>query len=194
MKMIRFGLALLLALSAVPLRLVPQESPKSDASKPSTTLKVQVTITENEGEKKVANLPYTFFLKAPDPSSSLPSWTKLRMGSRVPVYAGKEGGWQYIDVGTSIDARSKSTDNGRFDVYISLERSWVEGEVPIPTGNVPAGAADQNSSHFKEPIIRQFKTELALTMHDGESVQTAQAADPLSARVLSITVSINVMK
>jgi hypothetical protein len=193
MKMIRFGLALLLALSAVPLRLVPQESPKSDASKPSTTLKVQVTITENEGEKKVANLPYTFFLKAPDSSSSLPSWTKLRIGSRVPVYAGKEGGMQYIDVGTSIDARSKSTDNGRFDVFVNLERSWVEGEVPIATGAGPAGAADQ-SGRFKEPIIRQFKTELTLTMHDGESVQTAQAADPLSARVLTITVSINAVK
>jgi hypothetical protein len=193
MKMIRFSLALLMLLSAVPLRLVPQESPKSDTSKPSTTLKVQVVLAENDGEKKVANLPYTFFLKAPDANSSLPSWTMLRIGSRVPVYAGKEGGMQYIDIGTNIDARAKSTDSGRFDVFLKLERSWVEGEVSVPTGGAP-GAADQNAPRFKEPIIRQFKTDLDLTMHDGESIQTAQAADPLSARILSITVSINVVK
>jgi hypothetical protein len=192
MKMIHFSLALLM-LSAVPLRLVPQESPKSDTSKPSTTLKVQVVLTENEGEKKVANLPYTFFLKAPDANSPLPSWTMLRIGSRVPVYAGKEGGMQYIDIGTNIDARAKSTDSGRFDVFLKLERSWVEGEVSVATGGAP-GATDQNAPRFKEPIIRQFKTDLDLTMHDGESIQTAQAADPLSARILSITVSINVVK
>jgi hypothetical protein len=194
MKMVRFGLAVLLALSAVPLRLVPQESPKPDAPKPPTTLKVQVTLAENEGEKKVANLPYTFFLISAAPTSPAPSWTKLRIGSRVPVYAGKEGAWQYIDVGTNIDARAKSTDSGRFDVFLNLERSWVEGEVSIATGGGSGGAAYQNASRFKEPIIRQFKTELALTMHDGESIQTAQAADPLSARILTITVSINVVK
>jgi hypothetical protein len=194
MKMVRFVLAVLLALSAVPSRLGPQENPKADALKPSTTLKVQVILAENEGEKKVANLPYTFFLKAPDPTSPLPSWTMLRIGSRVPVYAGKEGGMQYIDIGTSIDARAKSTDSGRFELYLKLERSWVEGEVSITPGGGPNGPTDQNAPRFKEPIIRQFKTDLDLTMHDGESMQTAQASDPLSARVLSITVSINVAK
>jgi hypothetical protein len=194
MKIARCALAVLLALSVVPLRLVPQESSKPDAQKASTTLKVQVILVENEGEKKVANLPYTFFLKAPDPSSSLPSWSMLRIGSRVPVYAGKEGGMQYIDIGTSIDARAKSTDSGRFDVYLKLERSWVEGEVSIPAGVGQGGATDPNAPRFKEPIIRQFKTDLDLTMHDAESIQTAQAADPLSARILSITVSVNVVK
>lgn len=194
MKIVRFALAVLLALSVAPLRLIPQESPKPDAQRASTTLKVQVILVENEGEKKVANLPYTFFLKTPDTTSAPPAWTKLRIGSRVPVYAGKESSWQYIDVGTSIDARAKSTDNGRFDVFLNLERSWVEGEVSIATGGGPGGATDPNAPRFKEPIIRQFKTELDFTMHDGESIQTAQAADPLSARILSITVSINAVK
>jgi len=31
-------------------------------------------------------------------------------------------------------------------------------------------------------------------MHDGQAIQTTQAADPLSGRVLTITVTMNVMK
>jgi hypothetical protein len=192
MRTVRMVAAVILALLILPFRMLPQESPKSDAKKPSSTLKVQVTFTETEGEKKVANLPYTFFLKAAEP---IPSWTKLRMGSRVPVYVGKDGGMQYIDVGTNIDARATPADNGRFDVFVNLERSWVEGDVTItPEKSSANGSADQNAERFKEPIIRQFKTELTLTMHDGETVQTAQAADPLSARVLTITVTINAVK
>ena len=71
----------------------------------------------------------------------------------------------------------------------------MEGDVTItPEKSSANGSADQNAERFKEPIIRQFKTELTLTMHDGETVQTAQAADPLSARVLTITVTINAVK
>jgi hypothetical protein len=192
MRTVRMVAAVILALLILPFRMLPQESPKSDAKKPSSTLKVQVTFTETEGEKKVANLPYTFFLKAAEP---IPSWTKLRMGSRVPVYVGKDGGMQYIDVGTNIDARATPTDSGRFDVFVNLERSWVEGDVTItPAKSSANGSVDQNAERFKEPIIRQFKTELTLTMHDGETIQTAQAADPLSARVLTITVTINAVK
>ena len=117
----------------------------------------------------------------------------MRVGSRVPVYVGKDGGMQYIDVGTNIDARGFPADEGRFDIYLNLERSWVEGDVLVPAEKSPT-AVDANSGHFKEPIIRQFKTELNLTMRDGQTIQTTQAADPLSGRVLTITVTMNVVK
>jgi hypothetical protein len=51
-----------------------------------------------------------------------------------------------------------------------------------------------NADHFKEPIIRQFKTELTLTMRDGQTVQNTQAADPISGRLITTTVTINVVK
>ena len=69
-----------------------------------------------------------------------------------------------------------------------------EGDVLVATERSAGGAVDANSPHFKEPIIRQFKTELTLTMRDGQTVQTTQAADPLSGRVLTITVTMNVVK
>jgi len=194
MKKARLALAGLLTLTVVACHVSAQDKLRTDSKAPATTLKVQVTFTESEGEKKLANLPYTFFLKTGDIStSSGPSWTKVRMGSRVPVYVGKDA-MQYIDVGTNIDARALPADTGRFDVFVNLERSWVEGNASVEPPKGPGGAVDPNAAGCNQPIIRQFKTELTLTMHDGETIQTTQAADPLSGRVLTITVAMNVVK
>jgi len=173
-------------------QLFGQDKPKTDAKLAPTTLKLQVTFAEHEGEKKLASLPYTFFLQAAE-TNPLSPWTKVRTGSRIPVYVGKDGGMQYIDVGTNIDARALSSGEGRFDISLLLERSWVEGDVLVPVTKV-GSPAEVSAGPFKEPIIRQFKTELSLAMHDGQTVQTTQAADPLSGRVLTITVTMNVMK
>jgi hypothetical protein len=193
MRKVLLAVAALLALSVIPIPLTAQESSKTESKKPVSLLKVQVTFSESEGEKKLANLPYTFFLRSGDSNPGPAPWTKVRVGSRVPVYA-KEGGMQYIDVGTNIDARAYSLDEGRFDIYLNLERSWVEGDVLVPLGK-SSGAADEPSpGRFKEPVIRQFKTELTFTMRDGQTIQTTQAADPLSGRVLTITLTMNVAK
>jgi len=193
MSRTRFALALILTLAAVSLPLFAQEKPKPDAKTPAATLKVQITITEQEGEKKVANLPYSFFLKAGELGPASP-WTKLRMGSRVPVYTGKDGGMQYIDVGTNIDSRAMTAEEGRFDVTVNLERSWVEGDVAVPVEKAAGQLPDSHPGQFREPVIRQFKTELTLTMRDGQSIQSTLATDPLSGKVLAVTVTMNVVK
>lgn len=190
----RSTLIALLALSVLPLCLAAQENAKQDNKKPGTTLKVQVTLSETEGVKKVASLPYAFFLKASEPGSAPPPWTKVRIGSRIPVYVGKEGGMQYIDVGTNIDARGFVLDDGHFEIYLDLERSWVEGDVTVPTEKPFNSSSDPNTGHFKEPIIRQFRNEQTFTMRDGQTIQSSQAADPLSGRVIAGTITINVAK
>jgi hypothetical protein len=193
MKNFRLAISILTALTFLCPYLSAQDRPKTDSKAPVSTLKLQVTIVEREGEKKVTSLPYTFFLRAGDALGGSP-WTKLRTGSRVPVYVGKEGGTQYIDVGTSIDARGMAAEDGRFDVTVNLERSWVDGEVDISTQKPREAVADANSARFKQPIIRQFKTEVTLPMGDGQTTETTEAADPGSGRVLTLTVTMNVVK
>lgn len=188
MRIVRFPFSLLCGLILLIPQLLAQDKPAADAKNPSAVLKLQVTIGEQDGDKKVANLPYSFFLRANEAGHQDAAWAKLRMGSRVPVYVGKDGGMQYLDVGTNIDARAFTPGDGRFDVYLNLERSWVEGDVLVRA----LGASE--SPQYKEPIIRQFKTELTLTMHDGQTVQSTQATDPLSGRVLTITVNLSVVK
>jgi hypothetical protein len=183
----------MLALLIAPGYIAAQDNPKPDVKAPGATLKLQVTVVEHEGEKKVTNLPYTFLVKA-EGGTHVPPWTKLRTGSRVPVYAGKDAGMQYVDVGTSIDCRALAADDGRFDLTLNLERSWVEGEVVVPVEKPSGTSADANSGHFKEPIIRQFKSELTLPIRDGQTTEITQAADPNSGRILTITVTMNVLK
>ncbi len=193
MRKARFAAAALLALSILALHGPAQDKPKTESRMPATTLKLQVTFAELEADKKVSNLPYMLFVRAADPGP-IPTVAKVRIGSRVPVATGNDKGatqFQYVDVGTNIDARGYPSDDGQFTLYLNLERSWVEGNVPLATEGPSAGAGDV---HFKEPVIRQFKTELELTMHDGQTIQTTQAADPLSGRIVTITVTMNVVK
>jgi hypothetical protein len=191
MRIVRSVLSILCLVMLMMPRLSAQDAAKPENKIPASTLKVQVTFTEHDGEKKMANLPYTFFLQAGDGGPHSP-WTKVRMGSRVPVYAGKDG-MQYIDIGTNIDARGIVNEDGKFDIILTLERSWVEGDIPL-SAEKPAVVGSGSAGQFNEPIIRQFKTELTLPMKDGQTVQTTQAADPLSGRILSITVTMNVVK
>jgi hypothetical protein len=193
MRITRLAVVALASLSLLASRSLAQDRPNLEIKNPPAILKLQVTITEQDGEKKVASLPYTFYLHAGDVGPSSP-WTKVRMGSRVPVYVGKDSGMQYLDIGTNIDARGLLAGDGRFDISLNLERSWVEGDVLVPAGKTASGAAESTPWQYKEPIIRQFKTELTLTMRDGQTTQSTQATDPLSGRLLTLTVTMNVVK
>jgi hypothetical protein len=167
-----------------------QEKPKNkdvamEARQTDTTeLKISVTFTEFEGDKKVKSLPYTMVVVADGNSV-------MKMGSRVPVYTGKEHGMQYLDVGTNIDCQASRTRDNKFDLRLSLERSWVDGNVTVA---VDPGASLQSSGQFPEPILRQFKSELSLTLRDGQTVESSFATDPLSGKVIKVEVSLNIVK
>jgi len=171
-----------------------QDKPKSEDSSTeartieTTPLKVSVTFTEFEGEKKVKSLPYTMVVVA----DGRPPKSVLKMGSRVPVYTGKENGMQYLDVGSSIACQANRTKDNKFDVRLDLDRSWVEGDVAVP---VDRGTSSGSSSgQFPEPIVRQFRSELSLTLRDGQTVESMFATDPLSGNVLKVEVSLSIVK
>jgi len=170
-----------------------QEKPKSEdaameARQTETTpLKMTITVTEFDGDKKVKSLPYTMVVVA----DGRPPKSVVKIGSRVPVYAGKEYGMQYVDVGTSIDCQAARAKDNKFDIRLILERSWVEGNVAVA---VDPATALQSSGQFPEPILRQFKSELSLTLRDGQSIESSFATDPLSGKVFKVDVSLNIAK
>jgi hypothetical protein len=170
-----------------------QEKPKSEdvameARQTETTqLKISVTVTEFEGDKKVKSLPYTMIVVADGRAPK----SVVKIGSRVPVYAGKEYGMQYVDVGTSIDCQASRTKDNKFDIRLILERSWVEGNVAVA---VDPATSVQSSGQFPEPILRQFKSELSLTLRDGQTEESSFATDPLSGKVFKAEVSLNIVK
>src|ERR1700746_211654 len=154
----------------------------------TTPVKVSVTFVEFEGEKKVKSLPYTIVVIA----AGKPPTSVLKMGSRIPVYTGKENGMQYLGVGSNIDCQAFRTKDNKFDVKLDLDRSWVEGDVAVP---IDRGISSQSSwGQFPEPIVRQFRSELSLTLRDGQTIESTFATDPLSGKVFKVEVSLSMLK
>jgi hypothetical protein len=145
-----------------------QERPKSEDAamdaRPTETaqLKMSITFTEFDGEKRVKSLPHTLVVVA----DGRPPKSVVKIGSRVPVYAGGEYGMQYVDVGTGIDCQASRTKDNKFDIKLILERSWVEGNLAVA---VDPATSVQSSGQFPEPILRQFKSENCCPILDSAS-------------------------
>ena len=87
-------------------------------------------------------------------------------------------------------------------VFISTDGGahWVTA-AGIPSGNysihsvaVDPATSVQSSGQFPEPIVRQFKSELSLTLRDGQTEESLFATDPLSGKVFKAQVSLNIVK
>ena len=176
------------------------EKPAAETPAPETVVvpvKLQVVLTEYEGTNKVSSLPYTILLNVPNKFSG--RMYSLRMGVRVPVTTTSsksgENTLTYVDVGTNIDSNANHTADGRYAVDLRIERSSLY--VPF--------ADKENSYHGKEwtvgeappglaPMIRQFRSEVALLLRDGQPSEATVATDPVSGRVLKVEVVLTVLK
>ena len=190
-------IASLLLLGILSPIVLAQDKPKTDdktkVEVQTTPIKVQIVFTEFEGDKKIKSLPYVMYMNAPDASELRAGWVKFRIGSRLPVYVGKNE-MQYMDVGTNVDARSACTGDGHVLLQMTLERSWVEGEVSVPMTKSDSSPSDPSGGHFQEPIVRGFKSELDLKLREGQPVESNMATDPISGRVLKVEISFAVVK
>ncbi len=168
-----------------------QEKAKAaEESKVFTPLKVQVVISEFEGEKKVSSLPYVLSVNAAEAPSR--NMTNLRMGLRVPILVqGKEGQFQYHDVGTDIDCWAQLMPEGRFRLWLATKRSSIYS---AGLERKPADWPSADQPLAAQPIVRQFSGVLDLLLRDGQTVQTTMATDPVSGRVVKVDVTLNIVK
>lgn len=162
----------------------------------TTPIKLQVVFAEFDGDKKVKSLPYTIYHNSSHNSILQADFTKLRIGSRVPIATETTGGtiqFQFQDVGTNLDCRAVRNDDGKFLLQLNVERSWIEGEMQLLTSS---GAAHNVASAdtLREPIVRNVRSELYLSLRDGQTLETTAATDPISGRVVRIEVTLNVVK
>lgn len=197
---IRVALVLLLGLlsPACQAQDKPKTEDKPKAETQTTPVRVTVVFTEYEGDKKTKSLPYSVYINAPDAPEVRVPWVKMRVGSRVPVYTGGEKGsitFSYVDVGTNIDALAAHTPEGHFLVRLRLERTWVEGDVFIPVQKPPeATVPDPHAGSFREPIVRQFTSELDLKLREGQTLESIMATDPINGKVMKAEVSLATVK
>ena len=176
--------------SAEPSRTVkPSDARMAEAGKNVVPLKVTVIFSEYDGEKKVSSLPYALFLKADENSRFV---GRVRMGVRVPIWTGgKDSAIQYQDVGSNLDCSAQAAEDGKYMLDLSLERSSI---YPGSSGKDEYSAASKPEEQPRQPLVRQFRANLALMLRDGQTAQNAIATDPLNGHVVKVEVTLNVVK
>jgi hypothetical protein len=175
------------AKSAEPSRAVRASDAKvPDTSKSIVPLKVTVVFYEYDGEKKLSTLPYVLLLKADESSRYV---GKVRIGVKVPIWTGgKESAIQYQDVGSNLDCFAQVAEDGRYMLDLSLERSSIYPN----SSEYPAASKPDEQPH--QPLVRQFRANLALMLRDGQTTQNTIATDPLNGHIVKVEVTLNVVK
>jgi hypothetical protein len=174
-----------------------EESNSAGVRQDGPQARVQIVFTEYDGEKKIKSLPYTLVARVGLDGKDGP-WSKIRMGSRVPVVTGGGTGglpfqYQYIDVGTNIDCTASAVPDGRYRLSLTMERSWPESENASEAKSSPSDP-DSRAGGFHQPIIRQFRSDSSVTLKEGQTVETNVATDPVSGKVIKLEVSLNLVK
>ena len=166
-----------------------QDKPKAEEQKKVVTpVKVQVALTEYDGEKKVAVLPYSFLVNSE--RSSYTNYSNfLRVGVRVPVSGmEKDGKAQYIDIGSNIDCGLTTEDDGRFSVRLTIERSSLYSTRKDDDKN------NISAPELGQPLVPTFRAQSLVVLRDGQTTEIISAADPLNGHVFRVNVTLNVQK
>jgi len=166
-----------------------QEKPKfEERAKPTIPVKLQVVFSEYDGEKKISSMPYSFTVITDEKLGSYYSSASLRTGVRVPVDAGgAEQKTNYMDVGSNIDCGIKTTDDDRYQVHMTFERSALSPNSGAQTEKLQVSRPDA------PPLVRQFKASVNMILKDGQTSETV-STDPINGHSLHLSVTINVPK
>ena len=175
--------ALGMLLFAIPRPSVAQEIA---AGAPSTPLRVQVTISRYEGDKKVASMPYSLLVNAGDRDNRV----ALRIGVAVPIAnVGKDGPTVTVhDIGTNMDCSATPADSGRFRITLALNYSSVYESDQRHLQATPPRPGDSTQ------LVRSFNSSFSLLLRNGETGQSLAATDPVTGEVMKIDVSLTVLK
>jgi hypothetical protein len=144
---------------------------------------------EYDGEKKLSSLPYTLFVKTDESSRFI---GRVRMGVRVPIWTGgKDSAVQYQDIGSNLDCFAQATEDGKYLLDLTLERSSI---YPNSGGKEEYPAAPKPDEQPHQPLVRTFRANLVLMMRDGQTTQNTIATDPLNGHVVKVEVTLNAVK
>ena len=88
---------------------------------------------------------------------------------------------QYKNIGTQIDAAARPLDDGRFELFISVQ----DTALAPPPANAPPGAL---------PALRTFESQNTIVLRDGQTRPFTAAADRITGEVVRVDVTLRVAK
>ncbi|MHB8486217.1 MAG: hypothetical protein ACYDCM_10905 [Candidatus Acidiferrales bacterium] len=179
---------ILVALLLMPVVNHAQEQAKAPSDQSISHVRIDLLLTEYDGQKKISSLPYTIYAESSPRQRSAQSGS-LRMGVRVPVplNASPTSSFSYMDVGTNIDCNAWTLGEGAYDVLITVSRSSLYTPSQTETEGEQIHVANGM-------VTRNFSTNFDLKLHDGETTDGTSATDPLNGHILKISVTLHVIK
>jgi len=177
---------ILVALLLMPAVNHAQEQAKASNDQSISHVRIDLLLTEYDGQKKISSLPYTIYAESSSQQNRARPG-KLRMGVRVPVPVDSSH-FQDMEVGTDIDCNAWTLGEGTYDVSISVNRS------SIYTPSQGENEGEQIHAVGGRMITRNFSTDFDLKLHDGETTDGTSATDPLNGHILKISVTLHVIK
>ncbi|HET9385011.1 MAG TPA: hypothetical protein VFO67_07670 [Gemmatimonadales bacterium] len=196
MKLHRLTIAVLVVMTVAggaALAQEPKPAPEQVVPRPpsrptlAVPLEVQIVISRYQGEKKVSSLPYTLAVNANSGDG-----TQLNIGGDVPIPMttftpvgdGKPNpmvSYSYKNIGTSINCRATSVDDGRFDLRVEIDESSVY-------------TSGDGAKAGESPSFRSFRTRNTLLLRDGQTRQYTAATDRVSGETIRIEVTLRLVK
>jgi type II secretory pathway component GspD/PulD (secretin) len=179
-------LTFLLTLGAAPAFGQPATPPMSSKAA-VTVLMVEVTIARYQGEKRLSSLPYVIGV-APDGSRQT-----LRVGGSVPIPSttapGADGkasmsSYSYRDIGTYIDVTAVPAEDGRYRIGLIVDESSVfPSDETVKSQVLMSGV----------PAFRSLKSNNAVNLRHGQSVEYTVATDRITGETARISVKLTVV-
>ena len=150
-----------------------------------TPLRLQVTISRYQGDKKVSSLPYSLSVGIGGPR------VRFRVGAQVPyattsVNDGvKTPSYSYRDVGVGIDVSGQAMiEAGLYKMDIDVSDTSVSSSSQIQGAPTITGV----------PIFRNFSTGGTVMLRDGQTTQLTTAGDPITGEIMRVDVTLTVVK
>lgn len=168
---------------------VPDTPPVAKPSRqPLVPLEIQVVIARYQGEKRVSSMPYVMAVNANGGPASLNMGADVAIpsGPTTPPVDGKPSPvvmYNYRSIGTNIVCGATSSDEGRFDVNLSIDDSSVFVNQDGPP-----------STLVNMPAFRSFKSRNTLLLRDGQTRQYTAATDRVSSETIRVEVTLKVVK
>ncbi|HEX5069445.1 MAG TPA: hypothetical protein VFV78_04450 [Vicinamibacterales bacterium] len=178
--------------------------PPQPPSLPTVPVRVDVTLTRYQGDKKVSSLPFSLYASA---GRQMQGQVRMRMGIDVPIgmttttetrtTPGSNGNPgvtnatgnsstrpEYRSIGTDIDTYVLRTDETHYSVYVSISDSSIYTADGDAKSLKPADAA----------AFRTFSTSNTVILRDGQTLPFGTGTDKVSGEVIKIEVTLSVIK
>jgi len=162
-------------------------TPPASSKAAVTALMVEVTIARYQGEKRLSSLPYTIGV-TPDGSRQT-----VRVGGSVAIPSttapGPDGkastsSYSYRDIGTNIDVTAVPAEDGRYRIGLIIEESSVyPSDETLKSQVLMSGV----------PAFRSFRSNNAVTLRHGQSIEYTVATDRITGETARISVKLTVV-